>query len=246
MSEVSGGAPSAIDAVLGRVGLQASSWADRGAADLTREERDLYRSALRRFGAGDPPTVSELGAAADARGLDGAATLDKLERLDLLRRDASGSRFTAAYPFSAEPTGHVVRFADGTRVHAMCAVDALGIPFMLDRQANVTSRDGVSGEEITVDVDPTGALRPRPADAVVSIAGRAGAGTTAESCCVYMGFFTDEHSAQRFIERHPDVTAEIVDIAHAAALGRAIFGDLLDAHPPTSTPQQQSGDRAHG
>ena len=39
-----------------------------------------------------------------------------------------------AYPFSGRPTPHRVRFADGHEVHAMCALDALGVAPMFGEQ----------------------------------------------------------------------------------------------------------------
>lgn len=148
-----------------------------------RRRARLYRRVLRRFADGKPPTVSDTTTAAATRGLDAHATLDKLESADLLRRDVSGELLSAAYPFSGESATHVVRLDGGEAVRAMCAVDALGIPFMVDRRAPVVSRDGLSGEAINVDVGPHGDVRAQPASSVVSIAGRGGSGATADACC---------------------------------------------------------------
>jgi hypothetical protein len=39
-----------------------------------------------------------------------------------------------AYPFSRQPTGHIVRLTGHPPVAAMCAIDALGIPLMTGTQ----------------------------------------------------------------------------------------------------------------
>ena len=59
--------------------------------------------------------------------------LRQLAADDLIALDGRDT-LVAAYPFSPTPTAHVVSRGD-VRAFEMCAIDALGIPFMLDRDA---------------------------------------------------------------------------------------------------------------
>ncbi len=55
----------------------------------------------------------------------------ELVAADYVATDDTGAP-VCLYPLSAVPTSHVV-VVDGERRHAMCAIDALGIPAMLGR-----------------------------------------------------------------------------------------------------------------
>src|SRR2546429_451183 len=91
--------------------------------------RDLLPACLAESGtAPHPADVAEAAARAN---VDPVAALQSLAEDDLVAVDDEG-RLVAAYPFSPTPTDHVVQ-AGGVRVYAMCAIDALGIPAMLER-----------------------------------------------------------------------------------------------------------------
>ncbi|MQY36872.1 hypothetical protein SRB17_48740 [Streptomyces sp. RB17] len=59
---------------------------------------------------------------------------------DSLAPDDHG-RIRAAYTFSALPTAHQTRLADGIEVSAMCAIDALAAPDTLGTDAAIASAD---------------------------------------------------------------------------------------------------------
>ena len=50
-----------------------------------------------------------------------------------------------AYPFSGTPTPHRVELDGLPAVYAMCAIDALGLPFMASRDGRITSADPHDG-----------------------------------------------------------------------------------------------------
>jgi hypothetical protein len=119
-------------------------------------------------------------------------------------------------------------------VFAMCAIDALGIPQMLDRDAHISSIDPVSGQPITVEVH-RGVWRFAPVTTVV-LDGRTAAGgadgTVADCCCPHMNFHIDRAAADAYRRAHPDMTAMLFNQAEAVqAAGRA-FGNLLDLSNP--------------
>jgi hypothetical protein len=95
-------------------------------AGLAAGPRALYQAVLRSFAeTGRPPGPGELEDTARRHGLAIGQALAGLAAADVLGLDGQG-RIRMAYPFSASPTPHVVAIAGGPRVHAMCAIDALG------------------------------------------------------------------------------------------------------------------------
>jgi Alkylmercury lyase len=175
-------------------------------ADVSGAARALHRRILLAFAAGTSPP-------ADERDL-----LAELEQRDLIGRDPVTSEVVVAYPFSARETPHRVELIDdGTRVYAMCAIDALGIPCMLDRQARISSRDPDTAEPVELAIDPDG---PSPASDVVVRVRTVGSGNSCDCLCPYV----------EFLARRPATgDATILDLPAALALSRDIFGSLLPA-----------------
>ena len=197
----------------------------RRAAALPAEIRAVHRQVLHHFAStGTPPTPADLAEVAARAGLDPAAALRRLAEDDLVAVDPAGG-LVAAYPFSPTPTAHLVEVR-GVRVYAMCALDALGIPAMLRRDATITSTDPHTGQPVRVSVTD-GAAVFAPETAVVVYAATAGGGRSVDTCCATINFFTDPANAQAWISAHPGLTATILDQDSAVTLGRDIFGPLL-------------------
>lgn len=205
--------------------LAAGSTAKR--ARLAGGPRAVYTAVLRAFaGTGRPPGPGELEQVARAHGLDLAQTLAGLAAADVLGLDGQG-RIRMAYPFSAAPTPHQVAIADGPRVHAMCAIDALGIPAMLQADAVITSADPVTGEPVTVTF-AVGKARWDPPGAVVFTGCAPGGGPAEDTCCGYLNFFAGPETARQWSRQHIEVTGSVLDQAAAEALGAETFGPLLN------------------
>lgn len=189
-------------------------------------ERALHRTILRAFAAtGAPPDHGVLDEVAAGFAATARDVLARLHTADVVRLGSDG-RIRVAYPFSASPTRHRVRFPDGTEVFAMCAIDALGVPPMLGRDAVISTADPVDGAPITVTVaDDRFAWTPDTA--VVFVGAQPGDGPSAETCCDHLNMFTDQRHADTWIQAHPHVLGEILTPAPAERLGRSIFGALL-------------------
>jgi hypothetical protein len=201
--------------------------ADRAlrAAQLPPPLRQLHRAVLRHFATtGTTPTRAEIDSAARAAGLDPAAALTALAADDVIAIDRDG-RLRAAYPFSPTPTGHLVTLPT-VAVHAMCAIDALGTPYMLDTDAVITSTDPHNGTPIQVTV-AGGAATFQPTTTVVVYAATPESGRSVDTCCYTINFFADTNSAQAWITAHPQLAAMILSQDQAVTLGRDIFATLL-------------------
>jgi hypothetical protein len=193
---------------------------------LSPAERDLYRWVLRAFTRHGTPPVDELVDVASSLGLDFDQALARLAEEDLVHRDQSGE-IVVAYPFSGAPTAHRVRVDGGKEVYAMCAVDALGIPFMLGEPGEIRSSDPLTGAEIGVQVQPGFAVAWQPDPAVVLWAATGDGGPSAATCCRFVHFFSSAENARHYLGQKSQLTGEILTVPIAAEAGKAIFGDVL-------------------
>ncbi|MFC7450142.1 alkylmercury lyase family protein [Rhodococcus daqingensis] len=189
--------------------------------------RAVHHTILRAFATrGGPPPRTELDAVAAEFGTSRQQILAQLHDSDVIRLDPSGE-IDSVYPFSATPTPHSVQIADGARVYAMCAIDALGMSAMLSAEVVITSADASTGEPICVTVRGE-EVTAEPATTVVFVGARSAQGPSAETCCNYLNFFTDRPSADAWATANPDVGGVVVGLADATRCGAAIFGPLLD------------------
>jgi hypothetical protein len=105
-------------------------------ARLSDPQRELYFWIMRRFAADGRPNRAEASAAAGRLGVDGEDALAVFAREDLVHLGRDGE-IAVAYPFSGRPTAHRVHFRSGHAIHAMCAIDALGIAPMFDEPIQI-------------------------------------------------------------------------------------------------------------
>lgn len=216
------------DAALAGLDAEAGLFA-QSQANLTKNERELYRWILTRFGAGRPPSLADLSEQAACLQLDRDQALERLETTDLIARNPDSGAVSVAYPFSASPTLHKLDLG-GVQGYAMCAVDALGVAYMLGRPVTVTSRDPQTCDEVRVRVDPDPGTIDAAPEQSVALAGHVpGAGALASSCCPVTNFFASETNARDYLAQNPAIDGQVVSIAQAADAGRALFGQLLTA-----------------
>ena len=201
-------------------------------AEASQGARAIHRSVIESFLAGHAPRAADLERWTAELDLATGDTLAELEARDLVLRDTASGDVATAYPFSGVPTAHSVRLRQSAaEVYAMCAIDALGIPFLARQAGEVRSREAAHGEPVCVFVTADGAARSEPADVAV-IVGRTGDGPSAIACCPYLNFVSDRASAEALLAGTPSLEGEVLDLADAVALGREIFGGLLDEDEP--------------
>lgn len=202
--------------------------------------RAAQQQVLRSFAsAGRAPSAADLTETAARYGTTAAAILAALHAGDYLRLGPDG-QIRAAYPFSGVPTPHLVDIDGGPRVHAMCAIDALGMAAMLRTGVTITSADPGTGEAVTVTVRADGKTAAwQPPTAVVfngrliseqvcdPVPGALEVPASADSCCGYMNFFGTRAGAAAWDAAHPGITGEILGQAAALRLGVDIFSGLL-------------------
>lgn len=196
--------------------------------------RALHRQILQHFaGGGDAPAPGEFAGWAASAGVDAAEALAGLVTADLAEADPDAGRILGAYPFSAGPRGHQVAIAGGPDVQAYCALDALGIPAMVGRDADITSRDPGTGAGIRVQVSaghatwtPAGAVVTFPAGESALLVTGGNEEPAAQACCPTVNFHASAADADAYQRAH-GLDLEILTIPQALRFGSAVFGQLL-------------------
>jgi hypothetical protein len=196
-------------------------------ADLPAALADLHRQVLRAYLAtGAAPGAAELARLASALGVAPGEAMQRLADADLVHTDPATGAATTAYPFSGVPTPHEVRVDGAPLLYAMCAIDALGIPLMADRDGVIRSVSPSSGDIITVERH-SGTWRWQPSTAVVLIAGTGAAGPSLSCTCPFITFHAAVEQAAAYLRGGPAAGGRIVTQADALEAAQGEFGRLL-------------------
>ncbi len=196
-------------------------------AGLNPQEHTVRKAILTAFAAGGKaPSVEEL---ADTLGLPLAAVLEVCRTLaayDLMVWKDDETHIISAYPFSGLPTSHQVRIGGQTTLYAMCAIDALGIPFMLSHGACIRSACFFCHQPVTVDIDG-GLLRSAHPSTIVVWSSERDGSCVAEARCPLVNFFCDTRHLRAWRATSPQERGASLSIMEALEVGKAAFGALL-------------------
>lgn len=205
------------------VGIAPGTFPERLAA-AGPDARTVYGVLLPAFAAsGRPPGPDALAAGTGVARDHVGVALAELAAADLVALGPDGD-VLGAFPLSAVPTRHRVHVDDRPVLHAMCAVDALGIPAMLGAAGTITSTDPATGQPIEVRIGTDGTLDVSPPEAVVVVA-RTGDGPLASACCSVIDFHSDRAAAEDVL-REPGTRGGVLTVPEAHALGVLLFGAL--------------------
>jgi mercuric reductase len=193
------------------------------------------------------------GTLAERTGLSESAIRPQLE--ELRRRDLiilEGERIVGAYPFSDRETGHRVTLGE-LMVNAMCAVDALGIGAMTDRDISIASHCRHCGAPIRITTQHRGralaSIDPTTAVMWQSV-GYEGTCAANSLCATTTFFCSDEHLSAWRRERSTNEPGFRLSIEEGLEAGRALFGPSLaglDSAPrPPTDPAPKSAATANG
>jgi hypothetical protein len=220
-----------IAARLECAGLPADNLLSRRGA-LAGPLQQLHRRILESIAAsGTPPTSADLTGWAGELGVELSPALRAIDGAELVFTNADATAVTGGVPFAANNiSAHRVQITGGPAVAANCAIDALGIPAMLGRDAEIHSTDPHSGEPV-VATNREGTWQWQPASAVVFV-GSNGSGPLTQSCCPVINFFTDEVNARAY-QRQYHLEGDVLTMAEAAEAGALVFGDLLTGRETT-------------
>lgn len=194
----------------------------------TSQVRQVYRHLLIYFSQTGHPPAPEVIAHALHLSADAVEhALDLIEARGGIYRDPATYTILAAYPFSAEPTDHIVRFAGGHSVYAMCAIDALGMPVMLNADAMIESKCAHCGKEIRVVVRDNTLIEYMPPEMRVWYMQAAACGVAALEQCPSINFLCSPEHLAAWRAQHLGERGEEFDVRRAFVRGKEVFGNLL-------------------
>lgn len=177
---------------------------------------------------GHAPETADVAAAAGLTRDEVHGVLRRLAERDLLVLDAAG-RISGAYPFTDGPSEHRVD-ACGLTVGAMCAIDALGIGAMLERDVAVGSACRQCRRPLTIRTRSRGREldQVEPSGFVVWSGHRYAAGCAASSLCSVQAFFCDDAHLDAWRRNGPAAGQEgaRLSLAEALEVGVAIFAPM--------------------
>jgi mercuric reductase len=133
-----------------------------------------------------------------------------------------------AYPFTMEEREHTVQ-VNGHRVHAMCALDALAVGPMFEKETQVVSRCRVTGDQVSIHQAGNTILNPEEAGGVCFgiIWGAANADIScADSLCTEMMFLRDSEIARQWLADDPK-NREVFTLQEAVEFGDRFFTPLV-------------------
>ena len=122
-------------------------------AELSSQENDIRKAILKTFAQdGKAPSVREVAQALSLPLEHVLAGFQKLAEYDLIVWKKGGACLLSAYPSSGVSTVHQVLTDAGKPLYAMCAIDALGISFMLGQGASIRSACFFCQQPVRVDM----------------------------------------------------------------------------------------------
>lgn len=215
--------PMSVRAALIAAGIGPERWGSERLRGLTDHEVRVYRRLLQAFAVGRLPSVKRLQSWIEGVERPHSA-LARLVEGDLVSVDFATGQVLRAQPFAAAATRHRVIPKDGPTLFAPCAVDAIGVPFMIDRPATIVSTDPMDGQEVEIMVDPRGGEPSHDPSVAVTI----GASSRPEvSACDVINAFASASAARRYLLSRPDVCAAVVPVRDATSAARLIFEGVL-------------------
>jgi len=209
--------------------------------ELSPALRSVHRLILQRMvDTGTPPTQARLAAilgskaaAQQALGtmqsgdlvvLSGPVTF--VEKTKQYMADPA-AEIVGAYPLTTMATPHKV-VSNGQGVNAMCAVDALSVSPMFNREVLIESKCHVTGAPIRIRQNGETIMEARPsAEIRVGIRWQHVQGCAAKTICAEMVFLRDAEIAETWRKTDPD-RIDILTLGDAIELGTAFFVPLLE------------------
>ena len=197
-------------------------------ANLDSLENEIRKFILQEFAnTGKAPTYKEIMENLKITALDIVdKAIKKLEKVDLLEKD--GDEIISSYPFSANETRHKVIFKDNSEVYALCATDAMGIHFMLDKNINIESNCPLCENKIKIMVKDGQIDSYNPKETVEYLSIGKTSGSTAKNICPFINFFCSKEHLEEWRENNREYkNGMIFSLNDVLEHGKMIFSDFL-------------------
>lgn len=216
----------ALRAIVNATGLASS-------CEWTSEENRIRVALLHLYGEyGRAPEFTELAARVGLSDSAVRALLAALQARDAVVLNPVSGEIVGAYPFTDRTTEHEVTLGAVT-LHAMCAIDALGIGSMYDQDIEIRPlcRHCAARIEITTKDRGRAIALCTPITAVVWSSARYEHACAATSLCMEIAFFCSDTDLQQWrSNRCQDSDGFRLSMDEALEAGRAIFERSLQAN----------------
>ncbi|MGH1348785.1 MAG: alkylmercury lyase MerB [Nannocystales bacterium] len=199
--------------------LAASTFLDGAQAALTRT---VYRALVQ----GAPVSIDTVAATA---GFSADRAEELLAQGPGLTRDDRGA-IVGYGGLTLRETKHQFRI-DGKRLYTWCALDALFLPVVIGRGADVVSISPTTGETVRVRVEADGTSTSALEGVMVSFVTPQtplAADVRARFCC-FVHFFESRDVAEQWATTQSDI--EILSLSRASELGRRLTYRMFGAAP---------------
>jgi hypothetical protein len=155
--------------------------------------------------------------------------LDRLDQMDYIHLNQERTAIESSYPFSGIETSHIVTLKkEGyKKVYAMCAVDALGVCFMLNCDVSIVSKCYHCNDKVEIEIKNNEIVSLKPNDVVVWFDQEYSC-CAATSCCPYTNFFSSQQHFDKWQEGKINRKGEVLQIQEAFYLGKLIFEDRME------------------
>jgi hypothetical protein len=196
---------------------------------LGQDEDLVWRTLLRRYaGAGHAPRIEDIAGEIGISAHAVALALRELRSHDLIGLDEASGHIRMAYPFTESVTEHMVEL-DGHALHALCAIDALGVAAMYAKDTRIASRCHYCREPIEVTTAREGCALGTVAPVGAGVwYDFAFDGCAASSSCPSIAFFcSPDHLMRWQADQTPRRNGVQLAMSEALEVGRAIFGPVL-------------------
>ena len=150
--------------------------------------------------------------------------LDKLDDYDFIYLDADKTYIQCSYPFSSKKTVHEVEI-DGVHIYCNCAIDALGVPFMVNRDCTIFSRCGLTGELLTIKMENKKVVSRSHRDIFVWFSFDR-CGKSADSCCRKMLFFASSENLEKWVDTWSE-KGEGLTLPEALCISKYLFETFM-------------------
>lgn len=192
---------------------------------FSNEENGVRKLVLQTFRElGRAPSAAEIAEKLKTSEEKVKAVLRRLDSADILYLEED--QIVATYPFSNKPTKHKIVFSkDGARAYSMCAIDALGIPFMFQENVRILSHCGYCDKDLEIQVNDGQASSNENTLVFFAFERSKHAAT---SLCPILQFFCCESHLANWRAVNPEKTGEMLNLNEALSLGAEIFGGTLD------------------
>jgi len=168
--------------------------------------KSIFSIILKR---GRSPSIEELRLSLKRSDEEIIHTLDELEKKgDFLLRKERTQEIVSIYPLSLKPTEHQITLEDGTRLFAMCAVDALGMPLMFNKSVRIVSRCEECKHELVFEIKNGEITFMSHPNATICSPGIQ-VYPAAETCCPLVNFFCSKKHANEWIAKNPKLKNNI-------------------------------------